>query len=209
MRIAIIGAGNVGSAIAQATTDAGHNVTVAADTDEKFEDLTKKVDVATTTSNADAVKDADAVVLAVPFAAVEGVVSELADQLAGKIVIDATNPLAPGLAGLATNGTSGAELVQKKAPKAKVVKAFNTLFAVNQSSPMVDGTQLDGFVAGDDEEAKRTVLQLLEKIGFNPIDAGPLSVARYLEGMAFINISLNAHNGWSWQSGWKLVGPTD
>lgn len=209
MRIAIIGAGNVGSAIAQATTAAGHDVTVAADTDEKFEDLTKKVDVATTTSNADAVKDADAVVLAVPFVAVEAVVSELSDELAGKIVIDATNPLAAGLTGLATNGTSGAELVQKKAPKAKVVKAFNTVFAVNQSSPMVDGTQLDGFVAGDDEGAKKTVLQLLEKIGFNPIDAGPLSVARYLEGMAFINISLNANNGWSWQSGWKLVGPTN
>lgn len=209
MKIAIIGAGNVGSAIAQATTEAGHDVTVAANTDERFEDLTKKVDVATTTSNVDAVKDADAVVLAVPFAAVEGVVSEISDQLAGKIVIDATNPLAPGLAGLATDGTSGAELVQKRAPEARVVKAFNTVFAVNQSYPKVDGTQLDGFVAGDDEGAKKTVLQLLEKIGFNPIDVGPLSVARYLEGMAFINISLNSNNGWSWQSGWKLVGPTN
>jgi predicted dinucleotide-binding enzyme len=71
----------------------------------------------------------------------------------------------------------------------------------------VDGTQLDGFVAGDDTDAKKTVMDLLAAIGFRPVDVGGLSVARYLEGMGFINIALNSRNDWSWQSGWKLVGP--
>jgi NADPH-dependent F420 reductase len=205
MKVAIIGAGNVGTALADATTGAGHDVTVSAPTDEEFEDLTKHVDVQTTTSNKEAVQGADIVVLAIPFSAVEGVVGEIAGDVSGKIVIDATNPLKPGQPGVATEG---AELVQRTAPEAKVVKAFNTVFASNQASPTVDGVQLDGFVAGDDEEAKKTVLALLEKIGYRPVDVGPLSAARYLEGMAYLNISLNAANGWSWQSGWRLVGPT-
>src|SRR5687768_16098802 len=119
MKVAIIGAGNVGTAIATAATGAGHEVVVAATTEDKFEDLTKKLDVETTTSNRDAVRDADAVVLAVPFGGVVGVVEELAADLDGKIVIDATNPLKDDLSGVATDGRSGAELVQAAAPSAK------------------------------------------------------------------------------------------
>ena len=62
-------------------------------------------------------------------------------------------------------------------------------------------------MAGDDEAAKATVLELVEAIGFNPVDAGGLAMARHLEGMAWLNISLQMKNGWSWQAGWKLVGP--
>lgn len=87
------------------------------------------------------------------------------------------------------------------------MKAFNTVLAVNQADPVVDGVQLDGFVAGDDVDAKKTVIELLEQIGYRPIDVGPLSASRYLEAMAFLNIRLNAVNGWSWRSAWKLVGP--
>jgi predicted dinucleotide-binding enzyme len=68
--------------------------------------------------------------------------------------------------------------------------------------------QLDGFVAGDDADAKKQVTHLLDEIGFRTIDVGPLAMARHLESMAFLNIALNAKNGWSWQTGWKLVGPT-
>ena len=83
---------------------------------------------------------------------------------------------------------------------------FNTLFASNQADPTADGVQLDGFVAADDETAKATVLELVESIGLNPVDVGPLKRARQLEGLAFLNITLNAENGGAWQSGWKLVG---
>lgn len=209
MRFAIIGSGNVGSAIARAVTDAGHDAVVAAPSEEGLRALVDQVPIATTTSNREAVTDADAVVLAVPFGAVDQLVTDLRDDLAGKIVIDVTNPLAPDLSGLTTGDTSGAELVAEAAPQARVVKAFNTVFAANQATASVEGTQLDGFVAGDDADAKRTVMDLLGVIGFRPVDVGGLSAARYLEGMGFINIALNARNDWSWQSGWKLVGPLE
>ena len=207
MKFAIIGSGNVGSAIARAVTDAGHDAIVADPSEESLRILASNVPVATTISNVDAVTGADAVVLAVPFAAVTDIVASLRDQLANKIVIDVTNPLAADLSGLVTDGSSGAEVVARAAPEARVVKAFNTVFAGNQATASVDGTQLDGFVASDDREAKQTVMDLLAAIGFRPIDVGGLSVSRYLEGMGFINIALNARNEWSWQSGWKLVGP--
>jgi 8-hydroxy-5-deazaflavin:NADPH oxidoreductase len=75
------------------------------------------------------------------------------------------------------------------------------------SDPTVDGVQVDAFVAGDDG-ARPKVIELAEAVGFRPLDVGPLPVARVLEGMALVNISLNMLNGWSWQTEWKLVGPT-
>ncbi len=207
MKFAIIGSGNVGAAIARAVTDAGHDAIVADPSEESLRTIASNVPVGTTVSNVEAVTGVDVVVLAVPFAAVADIVASLRDELAGKIVIDVTNPLAADLSGLVTDGDSGAELVARAAPEARVVKAFNTVFAGNQATASVDGTQLDGFVASDDSEAKQTVMDLLAAIGFRPIDVGGLSVSRYLEGMGFINIALNARNGWSWQSGWKLVGP--
>ena len=207
MKVAIIGSGNVGSAVAEAAKQAGHEITVASPQPERREGLGDKLGVGTTSSNVDAVEGADLVVLAVPFGSFNDVVRDIAGKVGGKIVVDATNPIREDYSGLATEGSSGAELLQQQLPDARVVKAFNSVFASNQAGPVVDGVQLDGFVAGDDAEAKKQVLDLLRDIGYRPIDAGPLSAARYLEGMAFLNISLNAANGWPWQTGWKLVGP--
>lgn len=207
MKVAIIGSGNVGGAVANAAKNTGHDVTVAdLEGTETLDALGNELGVTTTNSNVDAIADSDLVVLAVPFGAVQDVTAEIADRVADKIVLDVTNPLEADLSGLQTDGgLSGAELVQQQLPQAKVVKAFNTVLAANQASPTVDGVQLDGFVAGDDADAKKHVLHLMEEIGFNPVDVGGLSNARYLEGMAFLNISLNAKNNGSWQSGWKLV----
>lgn len=208
MKYAILGSGNVGTAIARAVTAAGHDVVVTDPNDTALATLADQVPVATTTDAADAVADADVAVLAVPFGVVEDLVSGLADQLAGTIVIDATNPLAADLSGLVTaGGPAGAERVQAAAPAARVVKAFNTVFAGNQAVAEVNGIQLDGFVAGDDDDAKQVVVDLLGTVGFRVIDVGGLSAARYLEGMAYLNIALNARNDLPWQSGWKLVGP--
>lgn len=208
MKVAIIGSGNVGSAIARAATRRLHDVTVADPDSEKLGGLAQQLRVSTTTSATEAAKDADAVVIAVPFGAVKDVAGAIADVVDDKIVIDVTNPLKDDYSGLATEGgASGAELLQEQLAGAKVVKAFNTVLASNQDKGAVGEVQLDGFVAGDDPDAKKQVLYLLEEIGFRPLDAGPLAAARYLEAMAFLNISLNAANGWSWQSGWKLVGP--
>src|SRR5207244_12513011 len=88
------------------------------------------------------------------------------------------------------DGSSVAEHIQKKAPQAHVVKAFNYAFASKMADPKVDGKRLDGFVAGDDEQAKQKTLQFVESIGFRPIDAGPLAMARALEGLASLHINL-------------------
>lgn len=208
MRFAIIGSGNVGGSIARAVTGAGHDAVVAGRDEDSLAALAEEVAVDTTTSNVEAVADADIVVFAVPFAALETAVAQLAGELDGKIVIDVTNPLADDLSGLAIEGVSAAEIAQQAAPGARVVKAFNTVFAANQAAGSVEDVQLDGFVAGDDADARATVADLLAEIGFRPIDVGGLAAARYLEGMAYLNIALNARNDWSWRSGWKLVGPT-
>ncbi len=208
MRFAIIGSGNVGRSIARAIIGAGHDAVVAGREEDSLTALAEEVAVGTTTSNVEAVAASDIVVFAVPFVALQTVAAELADELDGKVVIDVTNPLAEDLSGLAIEGVSAAEIVQQAAPGARVVKAFNTVLAANQAAGSAEGVQLDGFLAGDDADAKRTVGDLLAEIGFRPIDVGGLTAARYLEGMAYLNIALNARNGWSWRSGWKLVGPT-
>jgi NADPH-dependent F420 reductase len=204
MKIGIIGAGNVGQALAVASVRAGHAVTITSTTLEEAERVAADVGVRSAPSNRAAVADAEVVILAVPFDAVSTITAELGDALNGKIVIDVTNRFAPEQ----LNGPSNAELIRDMAPNAKIIKAFNTIFAARQVDPVVDGIQLDGFVAGDDAAAKQQVLDLVRSLGFRPIDAGPLAMARALEGMGTLNIALNMTNGWPWQSGWKLLGPT-
>src|SRR5690349_18842247 len=129
MKIAVIGAGNVGSALARAASAAGNSVVVSAIDTSHAEAAAKPAGGAVATSNAQAARDADLIVLAVPYGAVDKVVKEIAGATAGKIVIDATNPLKPDGSGLAVTDRSGAELVQDRLPSASVVKAFNTVFA--------------------------------------------------------------------------------
>ena len=208
MDIAIIGAGNVGKAITGSASRAGHSVTLSSAKGDSAIAAARESGARAAASNREAVEGADVVILAIPYTAVDEVLGELGSQLAGKVLVDATNPLKPDYSGLATNGSSGAEEIQRKAQGARVVKAFNTAFAARQADPNVaGGLRADGYVAGDDEEAKQAVLGLLADIGFNPVDAGPLAMAQYLEGMAWLNISLQMKNGWSWQASWKLVGP--
>lgn len=204
MKIGIIGAGNVGRALATAGVRAGHAITITSTTPEEAESVAAQVGVQVARSNRDAVAEAEAVILAVPFDAVKSIAGELGAMLDEKILIDVTNRFVPEQ----LNGPSNAELIQGMAPNAKVVKAFNTLFAARQVDPIIDGIQLDGYVAGDDAAAKQQVLELVRSLGFHPVDAGPLAMARALEGMATLNISLNMTHGWPWQSGWKLLGPS-
>jgi hypothetical protein len=127
--------------------------------------------------------------------------------VAGKIVVDVTNPARPDYSGLLFDGSSSAaEQFAAWLPQARVVKAFNTVFAANQADPILDGIQLDAFVAADDEAARATVLELARSAGFNGIDAGDLSAARLLESLAWLNISLNLRQPFGWRTGWKLVG---
>jgi predicted dinucleotide-binding enzyme len=203
MDIAIIGAGNVGKALASSFKRAGHDVTITAAHPEHAAAAARELGTRAASSNADAVDSADLVVLAVPVTALDSIAQELNSKLAGKVVVDVSNRPTPDPAG---SPTSVAEELQGMLPQAKVVKAFNTAFASRQAEPIVAGIHADGFVAGDDDQAKKTVLDAVESIGFRPVDAGSLAAARTLEGMAWLNISRNMAAG-SWQDAWILVGP--
>jgi NADPH-dependent F420 reductase len=208
MQIAIIGSGNVGKALAGSFTRAGHDVTLSATSQESARAAASQSGGQAAESNRQAVGSAEVVVLAVPYPAVDGLLADVGDALAGKVVVDVTNRLDPADPGSTMDGTSAAEQIQARAPEARVVKAFNTAFASRQADPVVEGVALDAFIAGDDDRAKQAVAELAGSIGFRPIDAGPLVMARALEAMALLNITLQLRNNWPWQAGFKLVGPT-
>jgi 8-hydroxy-5-deazaflavin:NADPH oxidoreductase len=199
--LAIIGAGNVGRALATSATRAGYDVVITSTDPEDAQAVASASGARVAATNRQAAAAAGIVVLAVPYTALEALAADLAEALRGKVVIDVTNR--PIQAGPAI-----AEALQARLPGSHVVKAFNTVFASRQADPIVDGVQADAFVAGDDTDAKGAVLALAKAIGFRPIDAGGLDVAGTLEGMGWLNISLNTKNGWVWQDAWKLVGPT-
>jgi predicted dinucleotide-binding enzyme len=206
--IAIIGTGNVGGALAGSFVRAGHNVTIAGRDDAKTRNVAASTGAHRAASTREAVASAQVIVLAVPFAtSAEAVSREIADLAAGKVVVDVTNPVKPTFDGLVSDGgPSGAELIQGWLPGASVVKAFNTLLASRQADPIVDGEPVDAFVAADDRAAGEIVADLARSIGMRPMTVVPLRYARYLEGLAFLNIVLNATNGWTWQTSWHLVG---
>jgi len=191
MKIAIIGAGNVGTALKTGLTRIGHEVRTVG----REENAARGA--------ADA---AEVIIFAVPFAEVSNVAGEIGSAAAGKIVIDATNALTPSMElAVDSSTTSGAEELQKKLPEAKVVKAFNTTFATAMATGQINGEQLAGLVAADDADAKAQVLDLVQKLGFDPLDAGPLASARLLEPLALLNIKLGFVQGYGPSSGFRLV----
>lgn len=206
MRIAVLGAGNVGGSLASAAVAAGHDVVVSATTEASARAVAQRSNARAAASNKEAVDGADLVVLAVPHASVEDIAAEIGD-LTG-IVVDATNPLNASFTGLTTDGASAAENLQRLLPSARVVKAFNTVFAARLGAPSEGDIALDAYLAGDDAAAKAVVAELASSLAFQPVDVGGLRMARALEEMAFLNISLNAINGLPFMSAWKLVGPT-
>lgn len=207
MKIAIIGAGNVGTALATSFTRAGHDVVIASRDPEDAARAAAASGARIASDNVSAVSDAEVIVPAVYFANLPEIAGEIAATAAGKIVIDVSNRVSFGASGPETDTAwSNAEAVSQLLPQSPVIKAFNTLSASHQVDPIAEGVQLDGFVAGDDEAAKAVVLELVRSVGLHPVDVGPLVRARQLEGLAFLNIALNIANQGSWQSGWKLVG---
>ncbi len=209
MKVAIIGTGNVGKALATSAVRAGHDVILAASTPEHAAEAAQKTGAQAASSNAQAVAGADIVILAIPSAIAAEVVSELGAALEGKTVVDVTNRVNRGDPGSVLDGDSVTEQIQVLVPRANFVKAFNTNFASVLANPIVDGAPADTYVAGDHAEARASVIELARSMGFRPLDVGRVAIARVLEGMALVNILLQITNGWPWQSAWKLAGPTD
>lgn len=198
MRIAIIGAGNVGAALGTGWTRAGHSVAFGV-RDPSAAKLKPLLDAtgATALASVDALPGADVVVLALPWPAAEEAVKALGD-LSGRIVIDCMNPLAmkDGILDLDRGYTgSGAETLAGWLPGARVVKAMNQVGAEAMADASGFPSRPVMFVAGDDGEAKAAVRSLVEDLGFEALDAGPLRQARILEPFAMVWIDQAIHRG--------------
>lgn len=190
MKVAIIGSGNMGSALATRIAQAGHTVVIAGRNPDKGRELARKV--GGTFRETAAADGADVVVLATGYADAVAALKGAGD-LDGKVVVDITNPLTADYMGLTLgHSTSAAEEIAKAVPGAEVVKAFNTVFAqvLGEGADFGNGRQVEVFVASDSDRAKQTARTIAESIGFAVVDAGPLKNARYLEPVAGLNIYL-------------------
>ena len=187
-KVAIVGTGNVGKALREGLERSGHEVRAAG-----------KGKVSETASWA------DIIILAIPFAAIPDVTRELQSVADGKTVVDVTNALTPDMQLALGFSTSGAEELQRALPRARIIKAFNTVFAQHMSRGSAAGQQLSLFAAGDDPAARKAVLELGKAIGFDAIDAGPLKNARHLESLGYFNIQLGYVLGNGPDIGFKLA----
>jgi predicted dinucleotide-binding enzyme len=189
--ISIIGLGGMGRAIAARAVEAGHAVEVIGRDATKAKDLAGTLGGGATAGTFGTTPAGDFVILAVPYAGAVPVVAQYGDALAGKVVIDLTNPMKVDASGLATpDGTSAAQQITAAAPaSAHVVKAFNTVFG----HVLAPGRPLDVLFAGDDARAKASVSAFIESLGLRPLDAGGLEMAHWLEGLGLLMVSLAGH----------------
>jgi predicted dinucleotide-binding enzyme len=212
-KISIIGAaGNMGSNIARNLSKAGYSLNltdtnsaqVALLQNELIEKGNPNIVISDTPLNA--VKDSDVIVLAVWHGLQNGIAEQIKKAVEGKIVVSIANPLNETYDGLTTEpSTSSAEELAALLPNSKIVKAFNTTFAGDFANTILDGKQVDSFVAGDDENAVKTVETLVADAGFNPLVAGKLSASRTLENMTVMLIGLSQRYGYNWVAGWKVL----
>lgn len=189
-KIAMIGDGNVGSALTQGLTRAGYEVQTVGKEPRRVKEVAAWGDI---------------IVLAVPFGERESAIREMAEAIQGKPLVDVTNALGPDGSFVGSAQKSGAEALQEMAGAAKVVKAFNTVFAQHMDSGRVQGERITAFVASDDAQAKQKVMRLARDIGFDGVDAGLLENARWIEAMGFFNIHLGYAVGMGPAIGLKLV----
>jgi NADPH-dependent F420 reductase len=213
MNVTIIGAGNMGRGIGTRAVAGGHSVTFVDANPGNAEKTAADVQGAAkngtrvSTASLEDVKLGDIVVLAVWYGTNMDVVKQLGNKLADKVVVDIANPLNSTYDGLATApDSSSAEDVAKVAPEgAKVVKAFNTTYAGTLVKGQVAGQPLDVWIAGDDADAKNKVAQLVKDGGMRPVDTGPLSRARQIEGMQLLHIVTQGTLGTNWGSTIKIL----
>jgi 8-hydroxy-5-deazaflavin:NADPH oxidoreductase len=212
--VAVFGAsGNMGTAITKSITKGPYRLLLISNDTEKLQKLQSDILKEFPGAEAEAIQTlidarwkADIFILAVPYSSEAEIVSEIMDLAEGKIVISIANPINKDLTGLVTKpDTSAAEELQKLLPKSKVIKAFNTTFAADFTHPVIDGKQVDSFIAGDDEKSVQTVSELIKTAGFNPIVAGGLQVSRTLENMQLLLMQLGLKYNYNWLAGWKIL----
>ncbi|RYG69268.1 NADP oxidoreductase, partial [bacterium] len=190
--LSIIGLGGMAASIGGLAAKAGHTIEVISRDPAKAQTFADQLGAGATTGMYGAAPNGDLVILTVPYTHAAAVVAEFGEALAGKIIIDVTNPVAPDLSGLVSpDGSSGAQEIAKSAPASThVVKAFNSLFGPVLSR----GGRLDAFLAADDVGAKAQVKAFIESLGLRPLDVGGLHMAQTLEALGLMMIGL-AQNG--------------
>jgi len=193
--ITFIGTGNMARTIGTLATAGGNTVEVMGRDRAKADGLAKALGGGASVGEWGAVPVGDIVITALLFDAVVPVVTEYGEALAGKVIVDISNPFNATFDGLAHGeGTSIAQEVAKVAPvSASVVKAFNTIFR-----NVLEKGRPDVLVAGDSARAKATVQALVESIGLRPLDVGGLKMAQWLEGMGLITVGLAGHGVGHW-----------
>jgi len=189
--ISIIGTGNMARAIGARAVAGGNTVEVIGRDRAKAADLAKTLGGSATTGEFGAVPAGDIVIVALLYANVIPVVTQYGDALAGKVIVDISNPFNSAADGLdIPDGTSIAQEVAKVAPAStSVVKAFNTIFGV----VLAQGRPLDVFIAGADARAKASVSAFVESLGLRPLDVGGLRMAHWLEGTGLVVMGLARH----------------
>ena len=209
MNVLIIGTGNMGRGIATRALAGKNGVTLYDEDASKAQALATELGAAVAGDTGDAIAASDVVVIATPYAGSLDVARRLGGALAGKIVVDISNPLNDTYSDLVTApGTSAAEEIRKLLPASvKLVKAFNTTFAGTLVAGQVAGQTLDVFIAGDDDDAKARVAELVKSGGLNAIDVGPLARAQELEKLGFLGITLQFKLNTGFGTAWKLVLP--
>ncbi len=202
-RIAVIGTGRMGTALARQLAAAGYEVRVGSRDPERGHAKATEVGAAFGGTYPTAAANADVVVLAVPFEAAFESLAALG-YLEGVVVVDVTNPM--GRETAPAPGVSCGELIQSFVPEARVVKAWNHLYsAVVGRSAQFDGLAATVFLAGNDAEAKQVVASLARAIGFDPADAGPITTSRYLEPLAELMTTLDRLGGGAHEHALKLL----
>ena len=193
--ISIIGTGNMARAIGALAVAGGNTVEVMGRDQSKAADLAKALGGGATTGEWGAVPAGDIVIVAVLYDAVVPVVAQYGDALAGKVIVDISNPFNSAADGLATReGTSIAQEVAKAAPaSASVFKAFNTIFR-----HVLEKGRPDVFIAGDNAQAKASVEAFIESLGLRPLDVGGLKMAHWLEGASLVEMGLARHGVGNW-----------
>jgi hypothetical protein len=205
MKITIVGAGNMGRALGTRAVAGGHEVEIVDRDPEEARRLANELGASALEPGAPF--GGAVVVFALYYPGIKDAVRQYADQLAGKVVVDITNPVnTETWDRLATSpGTSSAEEVAQLVPEGTpVVKAFNTTFAGTLVAGEVAGQQLDVLIAGDDDGAKQKVSELVSDGGLRPVDVGPLERAQQLEQLGFLHMSLQEPRGLGYGSTFKL-----
>jgi predicted dinucleotide-binding enzyme len=206
MDITIIGTGNMARGIATRALAGGHTVTLLGTAAEKAERLAGELSGDVRAGTVGDPLAGDVVVLAVWYQAVDDVLGRYGDQLAGKVLVDITNPVDPQTyQPLTLEAGSAAQEIAQKASSAKVVKAFNTTFAATLVAGGVAGQPLDVFVASDDEDAKDAVRALADGAGLRVVDVGPLAAARQVEGLGYLHMAIQGSLGTGYDTAIKVL----